>query len=75
MSSDLFGIPIQVILGQLLLGLLNGGFYALLSLGLAVIHGLCHLGHSGHESKGFLEVIELKFTLQGQAILFQNPAL
>ena len=38
--SDVFGIPVAVILGQLMLGLVNGSFYALLSLGLAVIFGL-----------------------------------
>jgi branched-chain amino acid transport system permease protein len=48
MSTDLFGIPIQVILGQLLLGLLNGGFYALLSLGLAVIFGLLGVVNFAH---------------------------
>jgi branched-chain amino acid transport system permease protein len=48
MNSDLFGIPIQVILGQLLLGLLNGGFYALLSLGLAVIFGLLGVVNFAH---------------------------
>src|SRR5438552_17928271 len=37
---DIFGIPIQAFLGQLLLGLVNGSFYAMLSLGLAVIFGL-----------------------------------
>lgn len=31
---DLFGLPIQALLGQLLLGLVNGSFYAMLSLGL-----------------------------------------
>ncbi|HXC38464.1 MAG TPA: branched-chain amino acid ABC transporter permease [Burkholderiales bacterium] len=38
--TEIFGIPIQAFLGQLLLGLVNGSFYALLSLGLAVIFGL-----------------------------------
>ena len=38
--SQIFGIPVAVILGQLTLGLVNGSFYALLSLGLAVIFGL-----------------------------------
>ena len=37
---DIFGIPIQAFAGQLLLGLVNGSFYAMLSLGLAVIFGL-----------------------------------
>ncbi|MBV9316908.1 MAG: branched-chain amino acid ABC transporter permease, partial [Gammaproteobacteria bacterium] len=38
--STVLGIPVPVILGQLTLGLVNGSFYALLSLGLAVIFGL-----------------------------------
>ena len=38
--TEIFGIPLQAFLGQLLLGLVNGAFYALLSLGLAVIFGL-----------------------------------
>ena len=37
---DIFGIPLAAFLGQLLLGLVNGSFYAMLSLGLAVIFGL-----------------------------------
>ena len=37
---EIFGIPHQAFLGQLLLGLVNGAFYAMLSLGLAVIFGL-----------------------------------
>jgi branched-chain amino acid transport system permease protein len=38
--TEIFGIPVAVVLGQLMLGLVNGSFYALLSLGLAVIFGL-----------------------------------
>src|SRR6476660_6396470 len=37
---ELIGVPPQALFGQLLLGLINGAFYALLSLGLAVIFGL-----------------------------------
>lgn len=40
---DLFSIPLNALLGQLLLGLINGSFYALLSLGLAVIFGLLNV--------------------------------
>jgi branched-chain amino acid transport system permease protein len=40
---EIFGIPIQALLGQLLLGLVNGSFYAMLSLGLAVIFGLLNI--------------------------------
>ncbi len=46
--TDIFGIPIQVILGQLLLGLVNGSFYAMLSLGLAVIFGLLGVVNFAH---------------------------
>jgi branched-chain amino acid transport system permease protein len=40
---ELLGIPPQALFGQLLLGLINGAFYALLSLGLAVIFGLLNV--------------------------------
>jgi branched-chain amino acid transport system permease protein len=45
---EIFGIPIQAFLGQLLLGLVNGAFYALLSLGLAVIFGLLGIVNFAH---------------------------
>ena len=45
---DIFGIPLQAFLGQLLLGLVNGAFYALLSLGLAVIFGLLGIVNFAH---------------------------
>lgn len=44
----MFDIPIQAITGQLLLGLINGAFYALLSLGLAIIFGLLHVVNFAH---------------------------
>ncbi|TPI53376.1 branched-chain amino acid ABC transporter permease [Mesorhizobium sp. B3-1-7] len=43
-----FGIPIQALLGQLLVGLINGSFYAMLSLGLAVIFGLLRIINFAH---------------------------
>ncbi|KRC76202.1 High-affinity branched-chain amino acid transport system permease protein LivH [compost metagenome] len=46
--TDLFGIPIQALFGQLLLGLVNGSFYAMLSLGLAVIFGLLNVINFAH---------------------------
>ncbi|HYL69820.1 MAG TPA: branched-chain amino acid ABC transporter permease, partial [Candidatus Dormibacteraeota bacterium] len=46
--SDVFGIPVAVILGQLMLGLVNGSFYAMLSLGLAVIFGLMGVVNFAH---------------------------
>jgi branched-chain amino acid transport system permease protein len=45
---DIFGVPLQAILGQLLLGLVNGSFYAILSLGLAVIFGLLNIINFAH---------------------------
>ena len=45
---DIFGIPLQAFLGQLMLGLVNGSFYAMLSLGLAVIFGLLGIVNFAH---------------------------
>jgi branched-chain amino acid transport system permease protein len=45
---EIFGIPIQAFMGQLLLGLVNGSFYAMLSLGLAVIFGLLGIVNFAH---------------------------
>lgn len=45
---DIFGIPLQAMLSQLLLGLVNGSFYAMLSLGLAVIFGLLNVINFAH---------------------------
>jgi branched-chain amino acid transport system permease protein len=45
---DFLGIPPQALFGQLLLGLINGAFYALLSLGLAVIFGLLNIINFAH---------------------------
>jgi branched-chain amino acid transport system permease protein len=46
--TEVFGIPVTAILGQLVLGLVNGSFYALLSLGLAVIFGLMGIVNFAH---------------------------
>ncbi len=45
---DIIGIPPQALFGQLLLGLINGSFYAVLSLGLAVIFGLLNIINFSH---------------------------
>jgi len=45
---EIFGIPVSALLGQLLLGLVNGSFYAMLSLGLAVIFGLLNVINFAH---------------------------
>lgn len=44
----IFGVPLMVLTGQLLIGLINGSFYALLSLGLAVIFGLLRVVNFAH---------------------------
>jgi len=46
--SEIFGVPTQALFGQLLIGLINGSFYALLSLGLAVIFGLLNIINFAH---------------------------
>ncbi len=46
--TEIFGIPLQALMGQLLLGLVNGSFYAMLSLGLAVIFGLLGVVNFAH---------------------------
>ena len=46
--SEIFGIPIQAFMGQLMLGLVNGSFYATLSLGLAVIFGMLNIINFAH---------------------------
>jgi len=45
---EIFGIPSTALFGQLLIGLINGSFYALLSLGLAVIFGLLNIINFAH---------------------------
>ncbi len=51
---DIFGIPAQALFGQLLIGLINGSFYALLSLGLAVIFGLLNIINFTHGAQYML---------------------
>jgi branched-chain amino acid transport system permease protein len=45
---EIFGVPMQAMMSQLLLGLVNGSFYAMLSLGLAVIFGLLNVINFSH---------------------------
>jgi branched-chain amino acid transport system permease protein len=45
---EIFGIPSTALFGQLLIGLINGSFYALLSLGLAVIFGMLNMINFAH---------------------------
>ncbi len=50
----IFGIPLQAFLGQLLIGLINGSFYAMLSLGLAIIFGLLRVINFAHGAQYML---------------------
>ncbi len=45
---EIFGIPLAGVMSQLLIGLVNGSFYAMLSLGLAVIFGLLNVVNFAH---------------------------
>jgi len=46
--TEIFGVPLQGLFGQLLVGLINGSFYAVLSLGLAIIFGLLNIINFSH---------------------------
>src|SRR5258708_36836264 len=48
--TEIFGVPTQALFGQLLIGLINGSFYAILSLGLAVIFGLLNIINFTHRA-------------------------
>ncbi|APX26171.1 MULTISPECIES: branched-chain amino acid ABC transporter permease [Salipiger] len=70
MFADLFGIPPQALLGQLLLGLINGAFYALLSLGLALIFGLLHLINFAHGAIYMLGALGAWVAVSGLGLSF-----
>jgi branched-chain amino acid transport system permease protein len=63
---EIFGVPSQALFGQLLLGLINGAFYALLSLGLAVIFGMLNIINFSHGAQymmgAFAAFILLRYT-------------
>ena len=60
----IFGIPTQALFGQLLIGLINGAFYAMLSLGLAVIFGLLNIINFTHGAQYMLGAFCAWFLLQ-----------
>jgi branched-chain amino acid transport system permease protein len=61
--TELFGVPTQALFGQLLIGLINGSFYALLSLGLAVIFGLLNIINFTHGAQYMLGAFCAYFVL------------
>src|SRR5688500_856724 len=64
MVFDLLGIPPQALFGQLLLGLINGAFYAMLSLGLSVIFGLLNIINFAHGALYMMGAFVAYFLLQ-----------
>jgi branched-chain amino acid transport system permease protein len=61
----ILGIPPQALFGQLLIGLINGSFYAMLSLGLSVIFGLLNIINFTHGAQYMLGAFVAYFLLQG----------
>jgi branched-chain amino acid transport system permease protein len=61
---QIFGIPSQALFGQLLLGLINGSFYALLSLGLAVIFGMLNIINFTHGAQYMMGAFAAYLLLQ-----------
>jgi branched-chain amino acid transport system permease protein len=62
--STVFGVPTQALFGQLLIGLINGSFYAILSLGLAVIFGLLNIINFSHGAQYMMGAFVAYFLLQ-----------
>jgi len=77
---EIFGITTQALFGQLLLGLINGSFYAVLSLGLAVIFGLLNIINFSHGALymigAFIALLGLNhFGMNYWVALFVAPAV
>jgi branched-chain amino acid transport system permease protein len=62
--TEIFGVPTQALFGQLLIGLINGAFYAMLSLGLAVIFGLLNIINFSHGAQYMLGAFCAYFLLE-----------
>jgi len=62
--SEIFGVPTQALFGQLLIGLINGAFYAMLSLGLAVIFGMLNIINFTHGAQYMMGAFCSYFLLQ-----------
>src|SRR5512138_2448439 len=62
--TEVFGVPTQALFGQLLIGLINGSFYALLSLGLAVIFGLLNIINFTHGAQYMVGAFVAYFLLE-----------
>jgi branched-chain amino acid transport system permease protein len=71
---EIFGVPSNALFGQLLIGLINGSFYALLSLGLAVIFGMLNIINFSHGAQYMLGAFVAYLILQYSGIGYW-PAL
>jgi branched-chain amino acid transport system permease protein len=71
---EIFGIPSTALFGQLLIGLINGSFYALLSLGLAVIFGMLNIINFSHGAQYMMGAFAAYILLQTTGIGYW-PAL
>jgi len=60
---EIFGVPSQALFAQLLVGLINGSFYALLSLGLAVIFGMLNIINFAHGAQYMMGAFAAYFLL------------
>ena len=68
--DSIFGVPLQGLLGQILVGLINGSFYALLSLGLAVIFGMLRVINFAHGVQYMLGALIAWFLLRYMNVSF-----
>src|SRR6187397_1483308 len=73
--SEIFGVPTQALFGQLLIGLINGAFYAMLSLGLAVIFGLLNIINFTHGAQYMLGAFCAWFLLENAGVGYWRALL
>ncbi len=71
----IFGVPTQALFGQLLLGLINGAFYAMLSLGLSVIFGLLNIINFAHGAQYMMGAFVAYFLLQWAGLGYWSALL
>ncbi len=65
---EIFGVSSQALFGQLLIGLINGSFYALLSLGLAVIFGMLNIINFAHGAQYMMGAFCAIYLMNGTPI-------
>ncbi len=68
--TEVFGVPVAALLGQLVLGLVNGCFYAMLSLGLAIIFGMLNIINFAHGAMYMMGAVFTWFVLTTWNIQF-----